>query len=415
MCPRRITICSKVLRGQEVGGEIDNSHLDRAITDDLVPSEYPLEPLTANRLTGQKQGTVILFEGFNEGIRHSLAFLKKTMALYFRFSLIDKSFNIFLNDEKVGIDSLDDLAMRTEFLWTVNDIDDPYVDRLQRVFTSDRNESRSLTPKGKVRGFIASVAKPRNLKITTTEERAGVDLFVNGRLRERDILKHIPTARVVESYLYGQIHCNELDDNVDRFTSSRESIVADDPKFRTLLDLLRERIINVVMNDWDSWRRKHREEGDSENTSIITRKERKAEELYNVVSEEYSLPKDGAERRRVDQWVRDLNDDAKFNLASYAECFVSENLVRKFIEERKVPLSKEANTEVEHWRTKEQESRERGNVNIGLRRRSSRLSYLSMDGLANLVNRKNPLKEACLRRDACEYKPIRDAVHTLRC
>ena len=40
----------------------------------------------------------------------------------------------------------------------------------------------------------------------TTEEKLGIDLFVNGRLRERDILKHIPTARVAESYLYGQIH-----------------------------------------------------------------------------------------------------------------------------------------------------------------------------------------------------------------
>jgi hypothetical protein len=37
-----------------------------------------------------------------------------------------------------------------------------------------------------------------------------------------------------------------------------------------------------------------------------------------------------------------------------------------------------------------------------------------MNELANLVDKaKNPLKEACLARDANEYKPIRDAVaHT---
>ena len=73
------------------------------------------------------------------------------------------------------------------------------------------------------------------LKIMTTDERVGVDLFVNGRLRERDILKHIPTARLVESYLYGQIHFDALDDNTDRFTSSREGIVADDPKYQRFL------------------------------------------------------------------------------------------------------------------------------------------------------------------------------------
>jgi len=36
-----------------------------------------------------------------------------------------------------------------------------------------------------------------------------------------------------------------------------------------------------------------------------------------------------------------------------------------------------------------------------------------MDDLANLVDKKDPNKEACLVRDANEYKPIRDALaHT---
>ena len=36
-----------------------------------------------------------------------------------------------------------------------------------------------------------------------------------------------------------------------------------------------------------------------------------------------------------------------------------------------------------------------------------------MDGLANLVDKRDPIKEACLSRDANEYKPIRDALmHT---
>ena len=42
------------------------------------------------------------------------------------------------------------------------------------------------------------------------------------------------------------------------------------------------------------------------------------------------------------------------------------------------------------------------------------LNYLSMDDLANLVDKpKDKLKEAALSRDAAEFKPIRDAVaHT---
>ena len=83
---------------------------------------------------------------------------------------------------------------------------------------------------------MATVEKPSQLKIRgTEEEKVSVDLFVNGRLREKDILRHIPSTRIVENYLYGQIHYDALDDETDRFTSSREGVISDDPKFRAFL------------------------------------------------------------------------------------------------------------------------------------------------------------------------------------
>lgn len=415
-CAERITVISKSRGAQYIGGTIDNSGLDQAITDDLTPREYRLEnwdaKLFGEHIKNHEQGTIILFENMKEGVKHSLSFLKKTIALYFRFSLLDKTFNIFVNDERITTSCLDDLAMKTEFLWTINEPDDPYVQNLRNIFTSERNEDIQIEVSGNINGFIASVEKPRDLKITTTDERVGVDLFVNGRLREKDILKHMPTARVVESYIYGQIHYDGLDDEIDRFTSSRESIVADDPKFKQLLDRLKKNVISRVLSDWDIWRRKHREEGDSENTSI-TKKERKAEELYNAVSEEYSITEDEATKKTIEAWIRDLGDDARFNFTSYAECFISENLIRKFIEDNKISLSKEAEKEIEKWRVKEKGNKDRGNISIEIRRRKTKLSYLSMDGLANLVDKRNPEKEACLARDANAYKPIRDALaHT---
>jgi predicted RNA-binding Zn ribbon-like protein len=175
---------------------------------------------------------------------------------------------------------------------------------------------------------------------------------------------------------------------------------------------LRDKVLSKVLNDWDVWRRKHRKEGDSENPSI-SKKERKAEELYNAVSDEYSMPEDKESKEKIDAWVADLGEDARFNFISYAECFISENLVRRFIEDKRIDLSKEANDEIEKWKKKEDESKDKGNVSIELRKKNTKLSYLSMDGLANLVDKRDRIKEACLARDACEYKPIRDALaHT---
>jgi len=89
-------------------------------------------------------------------------------------------------------------------------------------------------------------------------------------------------------------------------------------------------------------------------------------------------------------------------------------LVRKFIEEKKIPLSPDAETERDKWRNAEVYNKNKANISIDIRRSNSELSYLSMDGLANLVDKaKDPLKVAGLSRDATEYKPMRDALaHT---
>jgi len=207
-CAQKISVISKAKRGNYVGGVIDNSGLDRAITEDLTPQEYPLgkyKPSVFEKYTqGHKQGTIIYFEKVKDGIRNRAQFLKKIIALYFRFSLLDKSFNIFVDGEKISHKHLKELVENTQFLWKINEHKDPLVDSIKERFTKEDNEVRHLQLEIPIKGFIASVEKPRDLKVITTEEKTGVDLFVTGRLRERDILKHIPTARIAESYLYGQ-------------------------------------------------------------------------------------------------------------------------------------------------------------------------------------------------------------------
>lgn len=416
-CAERINIISKTKRSDYTGGTIENPKLDEAITNDLTPQGYPLEPFDettfAKYTKGHGHGTIIRFENLKAGVKHSLEFLSKIIALYFRFSLLDKSFKIFLNDEKITYEHLKELADKTEFLWKIGDFRDPYVSALEKSFSKKkgRYEKKKIKIAAGIAGFIASVAKPRDLKILTTEERVGIDLFVNGRLRERDILKHMPTAQIPESYMYGQIHFNSLDDEKDRFTSSREGIIADDPKYQEFLEKFRKTVLKIV-EDWDKWRLKHREEGDPENERL-SKTERASAGLYNAVAKGYEPPKRTKATDKVDHWVDELGADAMFNFESYAECFVSENLVRKYIKEERVPLSKEAKAEVAKWKSREADSKKKGNISIEIRRKRSDLSYLALDHLANLVDKRDKNKEACLPRDADQFKPIRDALaHT---
>jgi len=412
-CADKISIITKTSSCNYVGGTIDNSTLDKAITDDLTPNEYLLETVNNSFFESfkkeHKQGTIIYFEKIKDSIKNTEEYLKYVIALYFRFSLIDDSFKIFFNDEPITIECLSTLADDTQFLWKINNIDDPYLDK--NVLKNLKN-SRTIKSKMQIKGFIASVEKPSNLKILTTKEKASIDLYVNGRLREKDILRHIPSARIVESYLYGQVHFDELDGEIDRFTSSREGIVSDDPLFDDLKNELEQRILKKIIDDWDKWRLENRNDGDSENKRYTPR-QRKSKALYNEISKDFELPKDSTNKDKVDNWISELAEDAGYNFSSYAECFISENLLRKYIRNEGIALSKEASKTITEWREKEEKNKETANLSIDIRRNNNDVLYLSMDDLANLIDKVDPLKKAGLSRDAKEYKPIRDALaHT---
>lgn len=414
-CAERISIITKTASTEFVGGIIDNSGLDQAIEDDLIPEEYPLETVDLSIFNEYSanldKGTIIYFDQIQDGIKNTEEYLKKVIALYFRFSLLDENFNIFFNDEPITIDNLDSLADSSQFLWKINESKDPFV--LTKLLQNQHLKSSKTIDSILIKsGFIGSVVKPRNLKILTTEEKIGIDLFVNGRLREKDLLKHIPSARIAESYLYGQIHCDFLDDEIDRFTSSREGIVSDDDLFQKILTELKS-IIAIIIDDWDKWRIDLRQDGDSENPRI-SKKERKSRELFSTIANDFVPPKESSNHDKVGDWINKLANDAQFNFSSYGECFLSENLLRKFITEEKIELSDRAKSNITEYKSREERNKNIANLSIELRQGKSDLSYLDMDGLANLVDKpSDPNKEAGIARDAKEYKPVRDALaHT---
>ena len=65
------------------------------------------------------------------------------------------------------------------------------------------------------------------------------------------------------------------------------------------------------------------------------------------MSKEYAPKGSKKNKEKVAGWVDDFTDDAAYNFESYADCFVSENLIQKYIKDGKVPLSNEVK---ESWR-----------------------------------------------------------------
>lgn len=414
-CAKRISVVSKKEGGTYVGGVIDNTGLDEAITDDLEPDEYPLEginwDLFEGLTDGHEHGTIVAFEGAQERIRNSVAHIRKMIALSFKFSLIDPGFSIFVNGEAVTIQDIKDVLDTTEFLWVINGLDDEFTKSLKNL----KADSISLTTTLDIRGFIASVEKPRNLKITGTDDRATIDLFVNGRLREKNILRHIPSQRIVENYIYGQLHFDLMDTDAttDPFTSSREGVVESDEHFQELLDYLKNIALPQIIDQWDELRLKRGEEGDEENKRK-SKRQRRAGQLFSAAREEYE-PEDGAETKdEVDAWLESLRADAEFNISSYVDCFLSENLIRQYIRNYKIELDSNAPPRIEQWRESEAQGKEKANISYDIRKDADGLSYLDMDLLALSVEKtKASTGKQSLWTDAVSYKPVRNAVgHT---
>ena len=414
-CAQKITVLTKAEGATIVGGVIDNSGLDKAIKDDVSSTDYSLG-LPSDSLVSKynerlgKKGTVIFFEGLKDGIRNRVEYISKMVALYFRFSLKDPTFNIYINEKPITIKELNSIKEKTQFVWILNAIDDPYINDGE----FKRSKILSLDNKA-IKGFIASVETPSDIKISGTDEKVTIDLYVNGRLREKDILRHIPIARIVQSYLYGQIHFDDLDDETDRFTSSREGVVPDDPKFKELLTKLGI-ALKTIINDWDIWRTELNQDGDSENPRI-SKKQRKSKELFNAVVEDFKPSKDNSKsRKKVEGWINAISKDAEFNFSSYGECFVSENLLREYISEKNILLSKDAQNSANKWKQQEIKAKQAGNINFEIREGKTDLSYIDMDHLARVADdASDRITKATLVRDASEYKPIRDAIaHTSR-
>lgn len=414
-CAEQISIYSKTKNTEYIGGVIDNRGLDEAITQDLIPDEYPLGQFDLKpiiKLTaGHDQGTIIHFKNTKEFLKNSDAHLKKLLALTFRFSLHDENFNIYVNGNLVTIEDLKDLSEKTEFCWLIN----KYEDELIKSFLKLANDPITLTTTLNINGFLATVEKPRDLKIAGTDERATIDLFVNGRLREKNILRHIPTQRILESYIFGQIHFDDMDQpDIDPFTSSREGIIEDDKNFLALLDYLKREVIPKILDDWDRLRLARGKGGDDENTERKSKRDRKANDLYAAAKDEYKPKNDGSEKDQVDEWLKELAPDAEFNISTYVDCFLSENLVRKFMHHQGTTLTNAAQNEVNAWRSRELERKGEANISFSIRKDNDDLSYLGMDHLTKSIDGKSPSqKNASLVKDAVSYKPIRNAVgHT---
>ena len=336
---------SKTKDQNYVGGVIDNADLDQAISDDSEKYNLGLvdDFLFQNLKKDHRSGTIIYFEEFNNGVKNSLYFLRKAIALYFRFSLVmakqDDKFNIFLDNKKITLDDLNPLLEKTEFAWIINNLEDPLIPKL--VSFKNKLLTDIAVSMLEIKGFVASVNVPKELNILGMGEKVGVDIFVNGRVRDTNILRHIPTSLAtqhVASYIYGQIHFNTLDDKKDEdpFTSSRESIKSDYVPYKDFLNVVERDIFSKITKNWNDLRKKHGKDWDIDATTTTPKYQARLEQSKNYRTKDYeekiqsaNIPEET--KKPLKEKLKQLSHK---NTLVYQDLFILENLFREFLKNK---------------------------------------------------------------------------------
>lgn len=380
-CADRVSVVSQAEHHDPIGCMIDNSQLDEAIRNDQ-PAGFPLptaDPQANRRLYDhcEGHGTALFFQGLHPRNNQD-EFLRRALALSFRFALVDPSFAIHYNGDKITIGELQKLAEHTEFVWATPGFSDDFLNLKPPL------EQREMTLGAGAKGFIATADMPSSLAIYGTGERVGIDLFVNGRLRERDLISHFPTSQRAAQYVYGQVHLDDLDGpGRDIFTSSREGIVEGDPEFNDFIERLRKTVQKII-GQWDELRDARGEEGDPENTRKNARQ--RAADL--VVGETVK----GLEPKKASRRIKRLLATSKRGLAEsiqcYSQIYVLENLMRTLLssDNFEVEIPEKMKGRINEYRDQARKKAEDANLTLNIRRYDKDLWYCGLDDLLDLSN-----------------------------
>lgn len=259
-----VELTTKTKDGHLIAVKVDVEELKNCIQN---KQEYPLENITPSDLLVAASGTALKLTALNKTIKSIEENLKQRLAR--RFSVIGSNsqtpFNITVNNHQL---TLADRGFHNDvqFFWSFGGEEATANLALceSLAIDSEANTKRIMqlsneigSPEGgllTVRGYIASVKKPRQLKGLDSNINQ-ISIFANGRVFQEDILPDLSNSDHFNNYLVGEIHADFLDqDNVDRATASREAIKRSDPLYIALTNHLKTSM-KEVSDAWDKWRK----------------------------------------------------------------------------------------------------------------------------------------------------------------
>ncbi|MBV7542838.1 ATP-binding protein [Acidovorax sp. sic0104] len=237
---------------------MDVSDIEVAISNDAV---YKPKPIPFN---GPAKGTRIVLTSLKKrGSGQTLAALRKRVAR--RFSVIGyetalgDSFNVKIGGALITPSDREDLQ-NIEFIWQFgdNNIKISSFPKIRKSIPLSGEVSES-NPGWRVRGWLGTAVKPRDLKTVDSGAINGIIVVARGRLIQENILDKLSFHMILGNYVTGQIEADflDIDSEPDIATSDRQRVIEDDPRYIALLAFLRRSLISIA-DEWADMRNEAR-------------------------------------------------------------------------------------------------------------------------------------------------------------
>jgi len=273
----QIDIWSKKDGKDPVSARINVEQLREDIRTD---KKYQLEKITTAYDWKGATGTRIVLSKLTAGTDKTEAFLRPRIAR--RFSVLGDiyDFKVIIGETEI---TTQDRGYHgdIQFWWDLDDETRKMQKPLLKNIATDENGDECIKRINdtvivgihayKLRGFIATVSKPKSLK-KTEDNINQISLFANGRVFQEDMLKDIGNAKVFNSYIVGELHADFLDaDGIDRATANREAVKTGDPLVTSVRNWLKNTLDDIA-DQWDDWRRQQNVDSDDERTKLALEK-----------------------------------------------------------------------------------------------------------------------------------------------
>ena len=178
-----------------------------------------------------------------------------------RFSVVGPAydFRVFIDGEEVQ-PSDRGYYDKIQYLWTYGDSEEIQALCAKTEHSEDRTRAANIAGII-VTGWLGTVAESGQLRDEDGENLNRIPIFVRGKMAQENMLDNFSERGVYASYLIGELRFDGLDTydgqesdrDEDAATSSRQSIVEDDPRYQELRRFLGDEL-KYIQGKWSEWR-----------------------------------------------------------------------------------------------------------------------------------------------------------------